>query len=355
MESALSPYCSLWGTIYQNGNRAQETQNVLANRASVDLYLFWLLDIAMSVFEWRNLPDGVDERMLEFLLLRDGFCVFFYDEDLKAGTHEQAAPEGYAVCAAMLSGQWDIYNYPKQRTAYATNGFHVNLNEDNSVIVFNDYLRVPMFQTLQMYASRLGETDRTIDVNVMNQKTPKIIRCDEKQRLTFKNIAMQVDGNVYWIYGDKNIDLKDIDILDISAPYVGNDLQVLKHQYWNEALTYLGIENVNTDKRERLVSGEVDKNQSDVFASRYTRLNARKQAVKEINKLLEKHGWFDNPAHKPVECSYRELNETTEHPDEENGTDEVITETEELSGVEEVQAAKGLWAKIKQWLGVDNE
>ena len=278
---------SAFGNIMQNGDRAEEADNVVMNQNTYWMYLWRLMDLAISVFDWQNLPKGIDERMLEFWLMRNGFCVFFYDEDLKySSLADNNAPEGYAVLQAMINGPWDMYNYPTRRNAYSVNGLNVNLDETNSVLVFNDYLRVPMFPTLQLYAQRLAEIDRTIDINVMNQKTPKIVRCDEKQRLTFRNLMMQAQGNVYWIFGDKNIDLKDVDILDVSAPYVANDLQNLKHQYWNEALTYLGVENVTTEKKERLISNEVMSNMGDVEAQRFTRLNARKKACEQINELF---------------------------------------------------------------------
>lgn len=344
------PGCLGFPSIYQNGDRAQDLTNWAMNRMSVDNYLFRLMDIAISVYKWENLPKGIDERMLEFWLLRDGFCIFFYDKDLKAGTNEKAAPEGYAVLQGMISGDWDIYNYPTQRRAYATNGFNAELTEENSVIIFNDYLRVPMLPTINLYAARLGEIDRTIDVNVMNQKTPKIIRCDEKQRLTFKNIAMQVDGNYYWIFGDKNIDMKAIDILDISAPYVANDLQILKSQLWNEALTFLGIENVNTTKKERLVTSEVMYNMGDVEAQRYTRLNARQQACEKINDMLESMGWFENPDHKPVTCHFR--NELMEDNPEEMSEEEVELYTgESVEDWEEIPEKVTMWERLKRALG----
>lgn len=276
-----------FGNIIQNKTKSEDAENVLMNKNTYLTYLWRLLDLSMSVFDWQNLPEGVDERMMEFWLVRNGFCVFFYDEDLKySSLADNNAPEGYAVLQAMVNGPWDMYNYPSVRRAYSVNGLNIDLTEKNSVLIFNDYLRVPMFPTIDLYARRLAEIDRTIDINVMNQKTPKIVRCDEKQRLTFRNLMMQAQGNVYWVFGDKNIDLKNIDILDVSAPYVANDLQILKHQYWNEALTYLGVENVTTEKKERLVSQEVMSNMGDVEAQRFTRLNARKKACEEINRIF---------------------------------------------------------------------
>ena len=282
-----TPYKDAFGDIMRNGDRAQDKENVIMNNHTYLMYFWRLLDLAMSVFEWKNLPKGVDERMLEMWLLRNGVAVFFKDEDLKySELADHQAPEGYAVLQVMAHGQWDMYNYPTERMAYSVNGINLVLDRTNSVLVFNDYLRVPMIPTLMLYAQRLAEIDRTIDVNVMNQKTPKIIKCRDKERLTFKNLMMEVQGNVYWVLGDKSLDLDNIDVLDVSAPYIGNELQILKHQYWNEALTFLGVENVTTEKKERLVSNEVMSNMGDVEAQRFTRLNARKRACEEINELF---------------------------------------------------------------------
>lgn len=281
--------------IMQQGKRARKVDNTTLNQNSYYSYLWRLMELAMSVFEWTNLPKGVDQRMLEMWLLQNGFCVFFKDDDLKTGDTAANAPEGYAVLQAMIDGQWDMYNYPKDRRAYAVNGLNIPLDESNSVLIFNNYLRVPMYPTIALYAQRLAEIDRTIDVNVQGQKTPKVISTKDSQRLSFENLVMDVQGNSYWVLADKSLDLKDINVLDLTTPYVGNELQVLKHQYWNEALTYLGVENVNTEKKERLVSDEVLSNMGDVEAQRFVRLNARKQACEEIN---EKFGL-------EIDCNFR--------------------------------------------------
>lgn len=340
------PDGSIPPSIMQNGNRARDRENVVMNNTSYLMYLWRLLDLGMSVFEWKNLPKGVDARMLEMWLLQNGFCVFFYDEDLKYSTYDEA-PEGYAVLQCMIAGKWDMYNYPMDRRAYAVNGLNVELDETNSVLIFNDYLRVPMFPTLQLYAQRLAEIDRTIDVNVMAQKTPKIIRCDEKQRLTFQNLAMEIQGNVYYIMSDKNVDLKDIDVLDTSAPYVANELQILKHQYWNEALTFLGIENVTTEKKERLVSNEVMSNMGDVEAQRFVRLNARKQACKKINELFG----------LDIDCDFRsgiyiKADGYGSQQIATTGMKDSTVLTEQGTGYEQEPETVGLIAQMKKLLGM---
>lgn len=280
--------------IMQNGRKNQDAKTFISNQDTQMMYMWRLLDLAMSVFKWENLPEGVDERMIEYWLLRDGFIGFFYDDALKSD-EQHRAPEGYAVLPMMLQGQFDIYNIPRDRRAYAVNGLQYECDETNSVIIFNNFLRVPMWFTLMQYAKRLAEVQRTIDVNVAAQKTPKIVVCDEKQRLTLLNFMKEVDEGKPWITADKNLQLDDIKVFDTTAPYVGNELQVLKHQLWNEALTFLGIENVNTEKKERLISDEVMNNMGDVESERFTRLNARKQACDEINRLFGLE----------VECDFR--------------------------------------------------
>ena len=271
--------------IMQDGQRAQNAETFLTNQDTATMFMWRLMNLAISVFKWDNLPEGVDSRMLEFWLLRDGFVGFFYDEMLKSD-EKRRAPEGYAVLPLLLQGEWDMYEYPNSRCAYAVNGFQYDCNEDNSVIIFNNYLRVPMWMTLWQYAYRLSEVQRTIDINCKQQRTARVIRCDEKERLTYLNAAKEVDEGRNWVHGNKNLDMDNFQVFDITTPFVANEMQVYKHQLWNEALTYLGIENVNTDKKERLISDEVINNMGDVEAERFTRLNARKQACDEINNLF---------------------------------------------------------------------
>ena len=273
-------------SIMQDGQRAQNAESFLTNQDTATMFMWRLMQLGISVFQWKNLPKGVDERMLEFWLMRDGFVGFFYDEMLKSD-EKRRAPEGYAVLPMLIQGAWDMYEYPTDRTAYAVNGFQYDCTEDNSVLIFNNYLRVPMWLTMWQYAYRLAETQRTIDINCKQQRTARVIRCDEKQRLTYLNAAKEVDEGRNWVHGDKNLDLDDFQVFDITTPFVANEMQIYKHQLWNEALTYLGIENVNTDKKERLISDEVVNNMGDVEAERFTRLNARKQACKQINELFD--------------------------------------------------------------------
>lgn len=245
------------------------------NNRTYQHYYNRLTELAISMFEWQNLPDTVDARFLELSLFSNGMAIFFKDEEL-----------GYLALQTMIGGNLDVYNVPKIRRAYATNGFNMPLSEDNSVIIWNNMLRTNCLTDIELFARRLYECDRTIDVNIKAQKTPVAILCDENQRLTMKNMYAQYDGNEPFIFGAKDLDIKKIQAITTGAPFVADKIMQTKIQIWNEAMTYLGISNVNFQKKERLVTDEVTRNMGSTVSSRYTRLEMRKQACRQINKMF---------------------------------------------------------------------
>lgn len=245
------------------------------NNANYNMYYDRLTELAISMFDWKNLPDSIDSRFMELTLMRDGMCVFFKDEVM-----------GYLALRCMIGGHLNVYQIPTLRNAYASNGYNRQLNESDSVIIFNNLLHTNTQPFINLYAKRLWQLDRIIDVNANAQKTPILVTCDETQRLTMKNLYMQYEGNMPVIFGDKNLSPNSLKTLSTQAPYVADKLYQLKTQIWNEALTFLGISNLNIQKKERLVADEVVRNQGGVIASRYSRLNARRMACNEINKMF---------------------------------------------------------------------
>ena len=246
----------------------------LNNKTYIDYYNR-LMELALNVFEWENLPPSVDERFLELTLYEMGYCLYFNDEII-----------GNLALTCTIGGKLDVYRIPVLRRAYAVNGYNKICSTKDSVLIFNNYLHTPTQLTIELFARRLYEIERAIDVNVKAQKTPTLILSSEQQRLTMQNLYMQYDGNEPFIFGDKNMDIEGIKSLKTDAPFVADKLENLKHQIWNEVLTFCGIENSNQDKKERLVSDEVGSNYGNIEAQRNVMLNARKQAVKKINAMF---------------------------------------------------------------------
>lgn len=246
------------------------------NNLTYTQYVNRLTELSISMFKWDGLPDTVDERYLELHLFLNGSMVYFKDDVI-----------GDLCLDCMPHGQLDVYGNPILRRAYSGyNNYNKLLKYTDSVIIWNNLMRTNSVLDVQMFARRLYNLDRIIDVNTNAQKTPVLVQGTEKQRLTLLNVYKEYDGNSPVIFGDTNIDLNSLKVLQTGAPYVSDKLYELKTQIWNEALTYLGISNVSFQKKERLISDEVMRSQGGTVASRYSRLTARQKAAKEINKMF---------------------------------------------------------------------
>lgn len=270
----------------RNRNKDQFNQSALDNNLTFRQYLDRLTELSISMFEWRNLPPTVDARYIELQLFETGSVVYFDDDVI-----------GNLCLNCLYNGQFDVYGNPTSRRAYSKyNQYQKELNQDDSVVMWNNYLRTNSIMSVRQYALRLYNLDRIIDVNANAQKTPVLVQATEKQRLTMLNLYKEYDGNAPFIFGDADIDFQGLKAINTGAPYICDKIYQLKTEIWNEALTYLGISNVNIQKKERLITDEVTRNQGGTIASRYSRLESRREAVKKINEMFGTN----------IEVNYRE-------------------------------------------------
>lgn len=272
------------------GNRKREKtlfgESATVNNLTYMQYLNRLTELSVSMFEWKNLPPTVDARYIELHLFETGSMVYFDDDVI-----------GNLCLDCLPTGRLDVYGNPVLRRAYSGyNNYQKLLKESNSVIIWNNYLHTNSILEVKMFARRLYNLDRIIDVNANAQKTPVLIQGTEQQRLTLKNLYKEFDGNSPFIFGDKNLDLNSLKCLQTGAPYVCDKLYNLKQMYWNEALTYLGINNTGAQKRERMLAIESSQAQGGTISSRYSRLQSRREAVEKINAMFGTN----------IEVNYRE-------------------------------------------------
>ena len=278
------------------------------NIRTYEIYLNQILDIAISRFEWLNLPKTIDERFLEVTLCnKNGMALFFEDKDI-----------GFLTLPCTLSGRLNVYNIPISRRAYATNGYQATRTDEDSVVIYNNMIHngMPTYSKLVQYAKDLCLLDSITMINVNAQKTPLMILSDEKQMLTLKNLYMKYDGNQPFIFGDKNdLNPNSIQALATGAPFLADKIYMLKQNIWNEILTFLGVPNTQINKKERLITDEVNRGLGGVFASRNSGLNARRQACKQINDMFGLDVWV----------RYREddeMEESTKDDEQEEGEDD---------------------------------
>lgn len=241
-------------------------------------YFYRLMLLARSVFKWEGLPNNIDEKWIERYLFMYGRCMFFKDSE-----------KGFMVAKCADNGILNYYDEPTGLTPIATNYTFNSPRLENyteAVEIRNNDERIATRHTILLYAARLAEVTRTIDVNVAAQKTPVLVVGTDKQMLSLKQMYRQWKENAPVIYGDKSMNETPLTVLNTSAPYVADKLQDYKHDLWNEVMTFLGLNNANTDKRERLVADEVSANDAQIEQSAQVMLKARQQAADSINALF---------------------------------------------------------------------
>lgn len=268
----------------KNRSKKKRWQAAEMNNLQYRMYYEMLEQMSCSVYRWENLPPEIDERFLELTLFNRGLSVFFHDDEYDAYFATMGAP----------SGQINMYQNPTRYLAYGSNGFNRMLKASDCTPIWNNYLRRPDINAMRIYARRLADIDRTIDVNLAMQKMPAFVTCPEAQRLTVQNLMKQWMGNEPIIIGaDGMFDPSQINYITSGAPYIVDKLLQDKFTLWAEIMTYMGIDCQAIQKAERVQSAEVSSNNGQIEANRLIRLNCRRMACKEINRKYGLEVWCD--------------------------------------------------------------
>lgn len=228
----------------------------------------------MNRFEWVNLPKGVEDRYIECALFENGKALFFMDDMMGLMCLPCAEDGGQNVYGEFIKYRAFGYNYSK------------SYDIENAVLIRNNLSQTNSHNLVMTYANKLCEIEKTILLNIKQQKTPYIVACSEKDLLTLKNLYQKVDDSQAVIYADKQLDLKTLGVHLTPTPFVADKLLLHKHEVENELLTMIGINNANTDKKERLITDEVNANNEYIDMNVSFMLEVRKLACKQINEMF---------------------------------------------------------------------
>lgn len=292
--------------------------NPAGNRLSLEerMYIRILSELSCNRFKWVGLPDSVDERFLELALFNQALCVFFFDEQY----------DRYFALRASGSGTINMYDNPTTFTVTGNTILNKRLNAGNTwkeglneegvpvqtmvpaecVPIWGNYMRIPDKDIIYVYASQLANLHRTIEINSEAMRHPTVITTNENNRLTWVNLMRQHRNGEPIIFGTNGLDLSQAQAFNIGPDKdTLLNLMIAKGKVWNECMTLLGINNVNQDKKERMVSSEVEGNDEQVVVNSGIALNSRKIACEQINArygLSLDVGW--NPQAKAMAAQY---------------------------------------------------
>lgn len=251
------------------------------NLITYDVWLELLKTAAVSSIGWR-LPPTVDTMYLERELFYHTKAIAFIADD------------ALVALSGFGTSKPNLYGIPLKRTVNAKNGFTCELDNTNSVIIYDNITHNSGSAFASRYALRLATLDRIIDLNTNAQKTPYIIRSSKETELSVKNAFGAIDSGDEYIAVTDDFREQAIQVLKLDVPFTAPQIRSLQRDILNEYLTYIGIGSANTDKPERLITSEVAASNSGLMIYRNARLKPRQIACDEINRRFGRY--LDEPA-----------------------------------------------------------
>lgn len=243
-----------------------------------DYLLNEFTNLAINRFNWSNLPNGLTSEQLEILLINNGQLMVFEDK-----------LNGLYILPCYGTTDINVYGLPTKYNVNSLNGKYTNtIDVSKGVIIKNNPLGKNDINTLSIFAKRIDDIELTQDVNLFQQCIPKLLLADEDSKLTVKNLVDKIRKFKFVIVAKKSLmnNLATSDVLDTSSPYIIDKLQTYKTELKNELLTYLGINNNNNIKKERMIVDEVNSNNDYTSINLDLMYDLRKRACEDINKMF---------------------------------------------------------------------
>ena len=246
--------------------------NVLKN-ATAAYFSKYLLEKAISVFKWK-LPDTWDKDYFLYSLYVNGF-VGVFDSGAKYGIVPQwGTLNGYNIFYAPAKF---VYSNPLLGTG------ELVIHEQCELIKLQgNYTGI--WDMICYYAGKMALLAEAVDMNAINVKSSKIFFTRNKAAAeTFKKLF------------DRNDNL--------GQNYIVDDLLIDLRKLENEFCTDLGIPNSNTEKRERLITDEVNSNNTETALRAELWLERLKECVTRVNSMFETNitvEWRHDPNERDV-------------------------------------------------------
>lgn len=249
----------------------------ISNWKTYTMYLNQMLTLAKNVFEFKNLPDSIDSAYMNSKLLYNGAVAFFKDEV----TDE-------LLCLPFSSETMlpDIYGRPRKIEVLGENGYHRWLTRDQFVIMYDNNSMLPIYLDICQYAQRIALCIRTQDVNIKQQRTPRLWKVPQDKERSIKGAIDDIDAFADQVATYDSTKLEDIEAVLAPAPFVSDKIDDHLKVLWAEFFRLIGVANLQEQKKERVIRDEMVVSQGGTIASRYARFEPRKRAIEKINKLF---------------------------------------------------------------------
>lgn len=263
---------------YYNAQRSPST--VHCKNTELRRYFFkYLFQKAISIFKW-NIPENWDKDYFLYSIYGAGFIAVLNTE--KFGV----------ICQHGSLGGYNLYYRPKYVVISNPLLPSITADIDKDCVIIKlqpDYS--PISDIVGFYADQMALASEALGVNLVNVKTGTVFGAEGKaQAESYKKMYDELNsGNPAVVIGKKLLDEQGKPtwfpfVQDVKASYVASD--ILSDLRKIEAMydTEIGIPNCNTDKRERLITDEVNANNVETATRCELWLESIKKGVSKANE-----------------------------------------------------------------------
>lgn len=247
------------------------------NQRTFLAYRRWLETLALNRCKWINLPKTCDERFLEYTLMRQGMACIAFPKKM---------PGQFFSTMVNADGKLNVYDNPTHWISQGNGGWRFNASPKTGVIVYDNRMRLPIYDQIEFFARRLAALDRVEQINMAQQNTPYLITAPREKVNDAKQMYKQISGGEPAIIAKPDISNIGIEAIKTDVPYYGKEFTDKKLAIWDEIYSFLGISHVG-QKSERLTSEEVSASNEPSNLMALDVLNSRRDAA---NKLNDKFG-----------------------------------------------------------------
>lgn len=243
---------------------------------------YWLnrlTEIVLNIFKWDNLPKEINQQAMQKAIMLDGYCIFFKDKQL----------ELYYALTGAISGV-DVYGYPSIARPISKNSsimFDDYEIDKDCVVIYANKTRTSAQTLINEYVGRLTEIDLAIMLNTKAMKHPVIFKTTEQKKESFESLLRQYEDNWNIIACDKQLDIENsLDVINmgVNAQEILNLIKE-KESTLNEFYNIFGVTST-VEKRERIVSGEINVQLQQTAVNTNIWLSCQKLACEKINNIF---------------------------------------------------------------------
>ena len=253
------------------------------NTALVEYYTRYLFQKVISVFEFEGLPEQWADNYFKYVLFGYGVIAVIYTD--KYGV----------ICQDCGLSGFDVFYQPTRciiANPHLPGLKEFKIHENCEIIKLQpDYGSV--MDLVTTYADLMALALETTGANLLNSKLSYVFFAENKTAAeSFKKLYDRVASGEPMAVIDKNLLMEDgtpawqIFTQNVGQNYITdrllNDMKTLEDQF----NTVIGVPNANTQKRERMITDEVNANNVDTQCRVNLWLETMNKDIEQVNKMF---------------------------------------------------------------------